>query len=46
MANLEARIKTMFELQNWESFIAVIEAIMEMVFGIVAEDEDLEYKPL
>ena len=46
MANLEAKIKAMFEAKTWESLIAVIEAIMEMVFGIVAEDEELDYKPL
>ena len=46
MANLEAKIKAMFEAKTWESLIAVIEAIMELVFGIVADDEDLEYTPV
>ncbi len=46
MANLEAKIKAMFEAKTWESLIAVIEAIMEMVFGVVAEDEGLEYTPV
>ena len=46
MANLEAKIKAMFEAKTWESLIAVIEAIMTTIFGVVAKDEDLNYTPV
>ena len=46
MDAIKVALEEMFAAKTWESLIAVIEAIMEMAFGIVAKDEDLDYKPL
>ena len=46
MEAIKVAVEAMFEAKNWESLIAVIEAIMELAFGIVADDEDLDYTPV
>ena len=46
MEAIKGALEKMFAKQTWESLIAVVKAIMVLAFGIVAEDEDLEYKPL
>lgn len=43
MDAIKAALETMFAEKTWESLIAVIEAIMKTVFGIVAKDQDLNY---
>ena len=43
MVAIKEALETMFADQTWESLIAVIEAIMTTIFGVVAKDEGLEY---
>lgn len=43
MEGIKAAVENMFAVQDWASLIDVITAIMKLVFGIVAEDEDLAY---
>ena len=43
MDAIKAAVENMIAVQDWASLIDVITAIMKLVFGIVAEDEDLNY---
>lgn len=43
MDAIKTAVENMFAAKDWASLIDVITAIMKLVFGIVAEDEDLEY---
>ena len=43
MDAIKTAVEAMFAEKTWESLIGVIKAIMVLAFGIVAEDEDLNY---
>ena len=43
MDAIKVAVENMIAVQDWASFIDVITAIMKLVFGIVAEDEELDY---
>ena len=46
MTAIKEALENMFAAKTWESLIAVIEAIMTTIFGVVAKDEDLNYTPV
>ena len=46
MDAIKVAVEAMFEAKTWESLIAVIEAIMTTIFGVVAKDDDLDYTPV
>ncbi|MBQ1995021.1 MAG: hypothetical protein II237_02375 [Clostridia bacterium] len=46
MDAIKVALENMFAAKTWESLIAVIEAIMTTIFGVVAKDEDLNYTPV
>lgn len=46
MEAIKVALENMFAAKTWESLIAVIEAIMTTIFGVVAKDEDLNYTPV
>lgn len=46
MDAIKLALEEMFAAKTWESLIAVIEAIMTTIFGVVAKDEDLNYTPV
>lgn len=43
MDAIKAALEAMFAEKTWESLINVITAIVKTVFGVVAEDEGLNY---
>ena len=43
MDAIKLALEEMFAAQTWESLIAVIKAILTTIFGVVAEDEGLNY---
>ena len=46
MAEIKAAAEAMFEAKSWETFIALIEAVVEVIFGYVASEEEIDYTPV
>ena len=43
LSAIKGAAETMFAEQTWESFIALIQAVLGVIFGFVAKEEDLAY---
>lgn len=43
MDAIKAAAEKMFADQTWESLIALITEVVKVIFGFVADEEDIEY---